>query len=78
MRRRPWRRLVAWLIDWACILVWAGIVAAVGVPLYLAGVTRDVDDVTLNVIAAATIVVPVTLGLAALESSGWQATLGKR
>ncbi|GAB3394039.1 hypothetical protein GCM10027568_23930 [Humibacter soli] len=78
MQRHPWRRLVAWLIDWVCILVWAGVVAAVGVPLYLAGVTRNVDDVTLNVIAAATIVVPVTLTLAALESSGWQATLGKR
>jgi len=61
-----------------CILVWAAVIAAIGVPLYLAGVTRQVDDITLNVVAAVTIVVPVTLGLAALESSGWQATLGKR
>jgi uncharacterized RDD family membrane protein YckC len=78
VHRHPWRRLLAWLIDWLCVLVWAAVVAAVGIPLYLAGVTIDVDAITLNVIASLTIVVPVTLALAWLESSGWHATLGKR
>jgi uncharacterized RDD family membrane protein YckC len=78
MHRHPWRRLVAWLIDWMCVLAWCAIVAAVGIPLYLAGVTRDIDEVALNVVAAITVVVPATLGLAALEAGRLHGTLGKR
>lgn len=78
MDRLPWRRLAAWLMDWICVLAWCGIVAAVGIPLYLAGVTRTIDDVTLNVVAAITVVVPATVGLAVLEASRLHGTLGKR
>jgi uncharacterized RDD family membrane protein YckC len=78
MHRHPWRRLLAWLIDWMCVLAWCAVVAAVGIPLYLAGVTRNVDPVTLNVVAAITVVVPATLGLAALEAGRLHGTLGKR
>jgi len=60
------------------VLVWAAIVAAVGIPLYLTGVTGSVDPITLNVIASLIMVAPVTLALAWLESSRWHATLGKR
>lgn len=60
------------------VLVWAALLAAVGIPLMLAGVTRHVDPVVLNVIATIAIVVPVTLALAALEASRWHATVGKR
>jgi uncharacterized RDD family membrane protein YckC len=60
------------------VLVWAAIVAAVGIPLYLTGVTGSVDPITLNVIASLIMVAPVTFALAWLESSRWHATLGKR
>jgi hypothetical protein len=58
MHRHPWRRLLAWLIDWVFVLVWVGIVAAVRVPLYLAGVIPDMDLVALNVVAALLVIVP--------------------
>jgi hypothetical protein len=76
--RDPWNRLLAWLVDWACILGWAAVTAAIGVPLYLAGATRGIDAVTVNVVSAVVLVVPVTLALAWLESSRWQASVGKR
>ncbi len=77
MERHPWRRLLAWLIDWLCILVWVGVVAAVGVPLQLAGLTSGLSTFALNLVAALLVVVPVTLALAALESSRLRATPGK-
>lgn len=78
MDRYPWNRLLAWGVDWLCILVWVAITAAVGVPLYLAGVTTGLPLVALNVIASLILVVPVTLGLAGLESSRREASPGKR
>lgn len=61
-----------------CVLAWATIVAAVGIPLMLTGVTSRVGPLALNVIGAVLLIVPVVLVLAWLESSNWHATVGKR
>jgi uncharacterized RDD family membrane protein YckC len=76
--RHPWNRLLAWLIDWLCILVWVAIVAAVGGILYATGVTRAMDPVSGNIVGFVTLIVPVTLALAWRESSARGATPGKR
>ena len=76
--RMPWRRIAAWLIDWLCILGWVAVTAAVGVPLYLAGVIAPSGLLLLNVIGAVVIVVPVVIAASLLESSRRAATPGKR
>jgi uncharacterized RDD family membrane protein YckC len=76
--RQPWSRIVALLLDWFCILVWVAITAAVGVPLYLSGVTHPAGVVASNVVAALMTVVPATVVLALLESSAREASIGKR
>ncbi|HEV7709693.1 MAG TPA: RDD family protein [Asanoa sp.] len=78
MVREPLNRLVAWVVDWGFILAWVAITAAVGVSLFLAGMTRDLDTVTLNLVAATVTVIPVTFWLAWLESRAREATPGKR
>lgn len=78
MTRHPWNRLLAWIVDWACALLWAGVTAAIGVPLYLTGLTPHLSIGALNVVAAVILIVPVTFVLAALESSSREGTLGKR
>lgn len=76
--RHPWSRLVAVLVDWLCILGWVAITVAVGVPLYLSGVTAHLSAIASNLIAALVTVVPVTVVLARLESGPRQASIGKR
>ncbi|UUT35303.1 RDD family protein [Microbacterium elymi] len=76
--RHPWARFLALLIDWVCILAWVAVTAAVGIPLYLTGAIGPVSPFALNVIAGAVMVVPVTIALAALESTAGHASLGKR
>lgn len=76
--RLPLRRIGAWLIDCVCILGWAGVVAAVGVPLYRAGVTRRQSTLELNLISALVLVVPVVVAAAIAESRGGAGTPGKR
>jgi uncharacterized RDD family membrane protein YckC len=71
-------RIVAWMIDCAVILVWVGVVAAVGVPLYLADMHRVADPLPLNIVGALTLIVPATIVMAALEASSRHATFGKR
>lgn len=78
MTRHPGDRLLAWLIDWVLILLWAAVVAAVGVPLYLSGVMGKMPPVALNLVSALVLVIPVTITLAALESGRRSATFGKR
>ena len=78
MERHPWRRLLAWLIDWCCVLLWAGALAAVAVPLYRAGLITTLSPLAGNIVGAAVLVVPATFALAALESGRRGATIGKR
>lgn len=78
MNRYPWNRLVAWAVDWLCILAWVAIIAAIGIPLNLAGITGGLTAAAQNIIAAVILVVPVTLMLAGLESSAREASIGKR
>jgi uncharacterized RDD family membrane protein YckC len=66
------------LVDWFSILVWVAITAAVGVPLYLSGVTHSVGAVSLNLVAALLLIVPTTVVLTVLESSPREASVGKR
>ncbi len=76
--RHPWNRLLAWILDWLCILVWVAIVAVVGAVMYLTGVTRGIDPVVGNFVGFVTLIAPVTLALAWCESSAREATPGKR
>src|ERR1035437_4764232 len=66
------------LVDWFCILVWVAITAAVGVPLYLSGVTHSVGAVASNLVAALMMVLPTTVVLTLLGSSPREASIGKR
>ena len=77
-RKHPVDRHFAWLIDWFVILAWVAIVVAIGVPLFLGGVTLRLEVVAVNVIASAALVVPVTGALAAMESRSRKVTIGKR
>jgi hypothetical protein len=76
--REPLNRIVAWVVDWGCMVVWVAVTAAVGVPLFIAGVTGALDTAILNLVAAAVVVFPLTFWLARLESGARQATPGKR
>lgn len=77
-RRMAGRRLLAFLIDGIGMLGWIAVTAAVGIPLYLAGVIRSVDPLTLNVVAALVVIVPIVVAAAAFESGRRGATPGKR
>jgi len=74
----PKRRLLAWGIDSLMLAAWAGVVAAVGVPLHAAGVTRSLRPVAVNLVGAVLVVLPGTLALAFAESRPAGQTLGKR
>lgn len=78
MNPEAWRRIVAWLVDWLCFLVWLALVAAIGIPLYLSGMTGQWSAVTTNVVSALVTAVPLTVFLAVLESGKRQASVGKR
>ncbi|WP_051215508.1 RDD family protein [Granulicoccus phenolivorans] len=78
MRRHPWRRIAAWLIDCGLIMLYAGLLALVGVPLTRAGVLGPLPLAAANVLAALVLVVPVVLVLAGLEAGRRAATVGKR
>jgi hypothetical protein len=71
------RRVLAWLIDWLCILVWVAATAAVGVPLYRAGVIASVGPVASNLIGAVVVVLPSVIAAAWFESRPIAATPGK-
>lgn len=72
------RRAAAWGIDVLLAAAWAGVLAAVGVPLYLAGVTDSLDVVAVNVLGALLLVAPVAVAFAILEGGRRRATIGKR
>lgn len=69
---------MAWLIDWACILGWAALTAAIAVPLYLAGVIPPGGPLAANLIGAVVVVIPTVVGAAWFESRQRPATPGKR
>jgi hypothetical protein len=71
-----WRRLVAFVIDWCCMLGWIAVVAAVGIPLYLAGAIQLTGALAQNLIGL-TVVVPIVLAAAWCESRSRAATPGK-
>lgn len=73
-----WRRVLAWLIDWACILPWIAVTAAIGIPLYLTGVIEPNGLLMANLVRALVIVVPVVVVAAWCESRSVSATPGKR
>jgi asparagine N-glycosylation enzyme membrane subunit Stt3 len=78
MIRDPRNRLLAWVVDWFFILVWVGVLAAIGVPHYLAGMTGGLTLVAQNIIATLVLVVPVTLILAGFKSTAREASIGKQ
>ncbi|MEP6841961.1 MAG: RDD family protein [Pseudolysinimonas sp.] len=76
--RRPGARIVATLIDVACMLPWIAVVAAAGAVLWVTGVTHDVDALIGNVIGFLTLIVPITLAAAGFDGTARHATPGKR
>jgi len=76
--RRRGARIVATLIDIACMLPWIAVVAAAGAVLYVAGVTHEVSDLVGNVIGFVTLIVPITLAAAGFDGTARHATPGKR
>jgi uncharacterized RDD family membrane protein YckC len=71
-------RVVATLIDLACMLPWIGVVAAAGAVLYTTGVMGSVDDLTGNIVSFLTVIVPITVAAAGFDGSSRHATPGKR
>lgn len=71
------RRILAWGIDWFCILGWIAVVAAVGVPLHLAGVISLTAPLAQNLVGLA-VIIPVVVAASRLESGPKSATPGKR
>jgi len=78
MRPRRGARVIATLIDVACMLPWIAVVAAAGAVLYVSGVTHEVDDVLGNAIGFITLIVPITLAAAGFDGTARHATPGKR
>lgn len=74
----PMRRIMAWCIDWACILGWVAATAAVGIPLYTSGLIHFSGSVQQNVVGAAMIVAPVVTAAAVCESRPKASTPGKK
>ncbi len=72
-----WRRVAAFLVDWCCMLGWAAIVAAIGVPFYLMGALNLEGPLPENLVGL-TVVAPVVAGAAWFESRLRAATPGKR
>lgn len=60
--------MVAWLIDWACILGLLAVVAAVFVPLALADIVVVRSEWAANVVSFVASVLPVVLLAAWFES----------
>lgn len=71
-------RIVATLIDIACMLPWIGVVAAAGAVLWVTGVTHQVDQLAGNAIGFVTLIVPITLAAAGFDGTARHATPGKR
>ncbi len=73
-----WNRLLAFLIDLLCVLAWAAVLAAIGVPLYSIRLLPNLNGVLGNVVSFLVLVAPVTVVLARSESGAREGTIGKR
>jgi uncharacterized RDD family membrane protein YckC len=79
----PWRRVAAWMLDYLVIVAYLimltaaslGVLATPAGPALNAPLTRPF---TAELVGFLTLTTPVVLYFALLESSTWQATLGKR
>ena len=72
------RRVLAGLLDLACMAGWIAVVAAAGFLLRLAGIAGRLSPLGLNVVGAVAVVVPITVALGVLEGGKYEATLGKQ
>lgn len=76
--RRRGARVLATLIDIACMLPWIAVVAAAGAVLYVSGVTHEVPELLGNAIGFVTLIVPITLAGSGFDGTARHATPGKR
>jgi uncharacterized RDD family membrane protein YckC len=79
----PWRRVLAWLLDYMLIAAYLVVVTAVGLGLRLspmqAGITSALDrPFAAELVGFVMLTLPVVLYFALCEASRRQATLGKR
>ena len=58
--RMRWRRLLAFAVDWCCMLGWIAVVAAVGIPLYLAGAIQLTGALAQNLIGLTVVALAMT------------------
>lgn len=72
------RRIMAFGVDWLIILVWAGLLFGMVVAVSSGEPSRPSNPWVAQAIGFSSMTVPVVLYFAILESSGLQATLGKR
>jgi len=81
VRELAWRRIGAFFIDCIYALAWAGILFVIVLSLNAIGMVHLHQTSSIfiaNVVASLALVVPVTIGLAALEAGRHQASFGKR
>jgi uncharacterized RDD family membrane protein YckC len=71
------RRLLAGLIDFGLMLVWALVVGAVALVVMQSAPPGSVGLLGLNLIGIAAVVLPATVGLTVLEAGRYEATPGK-
>jgi len=76
--RRAAARILATLIDLACMLPWIGVVAAAGAVLWVTGVTHSVDPLVGKIVGFVTLIVPITVTASGFEGRNRHATPGKR
>jgi uncharacterized RDD family membrane protein YckC len=72
------RRLVAFCVDWLLIALWGSVLFGAVMALTGGRGTSVGDPWTSQAIGLVTMTIPVTLYFALTESSGWQASVGKR
>jgi uncharacterized RDD family membrane protein YckC len=79
----PWRRIAAWSLDYLVIAGYLVVLTAVTLGLQATGFRGTLDGAmsrpaSAELLGFLTLTLPVVLYFAILESSRWQATLGKR
>ena len=72
------RRLLAFVVDWLVIVVWAGVLFGVVMLVSSGHPPQPSEPWQSQMIGVIVMTIPVLLYFAICESSVWQATLGKR